>query len=146
MLNEYSDQDGNRFNVYLSNTDAPAGMTKLEVRGTDRANLLGSLCTSLARMEISIVSGIISTGDDGIVRNTLFVRRQDRDDGNSGIIIGGRLEEEEFGPTPAAGALPSCWRRRNATGVQDALGRAVRQQQASSRRRSALVRSGRRSG
>ena len=48
MLNEYSDQDGNRFNVYLSNSDAPVGMTKLEVRGTDRANLLGSLCTSLA--------------------------------------------------------------------------------------------------
>lgn len=108
MLNEYSDQDGNRFNVYLSNTDAPAGMTKLEVRGTDRANLLGSLCTSLARMEISIVSGIISTGDDGIVRNTLFVRRQDRDDGNSGIIIGGRLEEEEFGPVSLQ-VLSACW-------------------------------------
>ena len=33
--------DGNRFNV-TSNTDAPA-MTKLEVRGTDRANLLDRL-------------------------------------------------------------------------------------------------------
>ena len=108
MLNEYSDQDGNRFNVYLSNSDAPVGMTKLEVRGTDRANLLGSLCTSLARMEISIVSGIVSTGNDGIVRNTLFVRRQDRDDGNAGIIIGGRLEEEDFGPVSLQ-VLSACW-------------------------------------
>ena len=48
----------------------------MEMRGMDRDNLLGSLCSALARMNISIVSGIISTGDDGRVRNTMFVRKQ----------------------------------------------------------------------
>ena len=56
---------GNEFKVLVSNEDAPDGMTKLEVRGMDRANLLGSVCSALARLDVSVVSAIITTSSTG---------------------------------------------------------------------------------
>ena len=64
----------------------------------------GWVCSALARMEISIVSGIISTGTDGGVRNTMYVQRRtaaaapssalNADGGGGGVGYGGALHVE----------------------------------------------------
>ena len=75
LVNEFRDAAA-PFTVELSNEDALPGLTKIELRGMDRANLLGALCSALARLDIAVVSGTISTGPDGRVRNTMHVRRE----------------------------------------------------------------------
>ena len=46
LVNEFRDAAGAPFTVELSNEDAPPGLTKIELRGMDRANLLGALCSA----------------------------------------------------------------------------------------------------
>ena len=116
---EFRDAAGDPFTVELSNEDAPAGLTKIELRGVDRANLLGALCSSLARANISVVSGVIATDPDGRVRNTMFVRKSPPGDrigigarGPVGSVVDGpssaRLDEREFADVSLR-ILSACW-------------------------------------
>ena len=97
LVNEFRDAAGAPFTVELSNEDAPPGLTKIELRGMDRANLLGALCSALARLDIAVVSGTISTGPDGRVRNTMHVRRE-----------GGAVDEDDFSRVSLQ-VLAACW-------------------------------------
>ena len=63
----------------------------------DRANLLGALCSALARLDIAVVSGTISTGPDGRVRNTMHVRRE-----------GGAVDEDDSSCVSLQ-VLAACW-------------------------------------
>ena len=58
----------------LTNVGSPQGLTTIELKGVDRANLLGPLCSALAKAEVSVVSGSIRTDRrTGAVRNTMHV-------------------------------------------------------------------------
>ena len=72
---EYRDASGEPFTVRLTNAGSPeSGLTTIELRGFDRANLLGALCSALARAEVSVVSGSIDTDTrTGAVRNVMRV-------------------------------------------------------------------------
>ena len=67
---EYRDAGGEPFTVNLTNVGSPMGLTTIELKGVDRANLLGALCSALAKAEVSVVSGSIQTDRrTGAVRN-----------------------------------------------------------------------------
>lgn len=71
---EYRDAGGEPFTVNLTNVGSPKGLTTIKLKGVDRANLLGALCSALAKAEVSVVSGSIQTDRrTGAVRNTMHV-------------------------------------------------------------------------
>ena len=71
---EYRDASGEPFTVNLTNVGAPPGLTAVTLKGMDRANLLGALCTALAKANVSVVSGSISTNRrTKRVLNTMYV-------------------------------------------------------------------------
>ena len=71
---EYRDASGEPFTVRLTNVDSPKGLTTIKINGVDRANLLGALCSALAKAEVSVVSGSIDTDPrTGAVRNVMRV-------------------------------------------------------------------------
>ena len=71
---EYRDASGEPFTVNVTNVGAPPGLTAVTLKGTDRANLLGALCTALAKANVSVVSGSISTSRrTKRVLNTMYV-------------------------------------------------------------------------
>lgn len=82
--------------------------------GIDRVNLLGAMCSALSKMEVSIVSGLISTAKDGVVRNTMYVRRSD---GYMNRRVGGkthqgddcrRISEDDFASV-SFNVAAACW-------------------------------------
>ena len=71
---ENRDAGGEPFTVNLTNVGSPMGLTTIELKGVDRANLLGALCSALAKAEVSVVSGSIQTDRrTGAVRNVMRV-------------------------------------------------------------------------
>lgn len=71
---EYRDAGGEPFTVNLTNVGSPEGLTTIKLKGVDRANLLGALCSALAKAEVSVVSGSIQTDRrTGAVRNVMYV-------------------------------------------------------------------------
>ena len=98
---EYRDASGEPFTVRLTNAGSPeSGLTTIELRGFDRANLLGALCSALARAEVSVVSGSIDTDTrTGAVRNVMRVcDRTTRQ----------RLDPRAF-ESLSARVLSACW-------------------------------------
>ena len=60
-LSEFRDASGGSFTVNVTNNGAPPGLTLIELKGVDKANLLGALCSALAKADVSVVSGTIAT-------------------------------------------------------------------------------------
>lgn len=97
---EYRDASGEPFTVNLTNVGAPPGLTAVTLKGMDRANLLGALCTALAKAEVSVVSGSIQTDRrTKRVRNTMYVC--DRETGE-------QLDPSVF-ESLSVRVLSACW-------------------------------------
>ena len=60
-ISEFRDAYGEPFSVNITNVGSPPGLTTIELKGLDKANLLGALCSALAKAEVSVVSGTIAT-------------------------------------------------------------------------------------
>ena len=97
---EYRDAGGEPFTVNLTNVGSPMGLTTIELKGVDRANLLGALCSALAKAEVSVVSGSIQTDRrTGAVRNVMRV---------CDSVSGERLDPRVF-EWLSVRVLSACW-------------------------------------
>ena len=97
---EYRDAGGEPFTVNLTNVGSPKGLTTIKLKGVDRANLLGALCSALAKAEVSVVSGSIQTDRrTGAVRNVMRV---------CDSVSGERLDPRVF-EWLSVRVLSACW-------------------------------------